>query len=294
MDLEWNTAYSRKHSSFFNEVIEIGAVKLDECFNVVDTMSAIIKPQIGKKLRGKVKTLTHITNEDISTGEVYPRVIRDFSKWLGEKKSVFLTWGDGDVRVLSKNHEYFCDTKILDFVYAYADVQKYCQSFLNCDSGQQIGLSAACEQFGINPDDFSHHRALDDSLMTVACVKKVFDTEKLSKYIHKCDSKFYERMNFKPFVIKDINNPLIDKSKFKCVCDICGGKVIRKKKWRFVNQSFRAEFYCPACDRNFRLCVRYKQYFDRLDIKRTFSEIHPKEEEPVKEKVKSTLNESLQ
>lgn len=281
MDLEWNTAYSRKHGSFFNEVIEIGAVKLNENFEIIDTMSSIVKPQIGKKLRGKVKTLTHITNEDVSAGEVYPRAIKEFAKWLGDDESVFLTWGDGDIRVLSKNNEYFCDNAKLDFVYGYADVQKFCQSFLNVDSSQQIGLAAACEKFGINPEDFSHHRALDDSLMTVECVRKVFSKEKLAKYIHKCDDRFYERMNFKPFIIKDINNPLVDKSKFKCVCDICGGKVIRKKKWRFVNQSFRAEFYCPHCDRNFRLCVRYKQYFDRLDIKRTFTEIKPKEIETV-------------
>lgn len=279
MDLEWNTAYSKKLRSFFNEVIEIGAVKLDENFNIIDTMSTIIRPQIGKKLRGKVKDLTHITNEDISSGEVYPRVVKEFVKWLGNEESVFLTWGDGDIRVLSKNNEYFCDSRQLDFINAYADVQKYCQSFIDdCEKGQQIGLSAACEKLGVDPDDFSHHRALDDSLMTVECVKKVFKKEKLSKYIHKCDEGFYDRLNFKPFVIKDINNPLIDKSKLKCVCDICGGKVIRKKKWRFVNQSFRAEFYCPECDRNFRLCVRFKQYFDHLDVKRTFTEIKPKDD----------------
>ena len=284
MDLEWNTAYSRKHSSFFNEVIEIGAVKLDENFNIIDTMSTIIKPQIGKKLRGKVKTLTHITNEDISSGAVYPHAVKEFSKWLGKEENVFLTWGDGDIRVLSKNNEYFCDTSRLEFINAYADAQRYCQAFLECDSNQQIGLAAACEKFGIDPEEFSHHRALDDCFMTIECVKKVFDKDKLGKYINKCDDRFYERLSFKPFVIRDINNPLVDKTKLKCVCNICGGKVIRKKKWRFVNQSFRAEFYCPNCDRHFRLCVRYKQFYDRLDVKRTFSEIQPKNNTDKKEK----------
>lgn len=275
MDLEWNTAYNKRTDSFFNEVIEIGAVRLNENFEGVDTISIIVKSQIGKKLRGKVKELTHITNDDILNGKVFPQAINEFKQWLGEDKSVFLTWGDGDIRVLIKNYEYFIGNHEIPFINAYADVQKYCQAHINSDKGQQIGLSAACEKLNINPDDFAHHRALDDSLMTVACVRKVFDKDKLSEYTHTCDSNFYKKLAFKAYVIKDINSPAVDKTKLKCVCNICGGKVVKKKKWRFSNQSFRAEFYCPNCDRDFRLCVRFKQYYDRVDVRRTFSEIVP-------------------
>lgn len=277
MDLEWNTAYCKKYGCFFNEIIEIGAVKLDSDFNITDSISVIVKPQIGKKLRGRVKDLTHITNEDISSGIVFEEAVKKFSDWLGNGENIFLTWGDGDIRVFSKNYEYFFNVDALPFIDNYADAQKYCQSFIDAPSGQQIGLSAACEKLGIDPEDFSHHRALDDSLMTAECIKKVYDREKLQKYIRKCDSSFYKRLSFKPYIIKDINDPGVDKSKFKCVCDACGGKVVKKKKWKFVNSSFRAEFYCPNCDKNFRVCVRFKRYFDRVDAKKTFSDITPKE-----------------
>lgn len=277
MDLEWNTAYCKKYGCFFNEIIEIGAVKLDENFEIKDTISVIVKPQIDKKLRGRVKDLTHITNEDISSGIIFEEAVKKFSAWLGEEENTFLTWGDGDIRVFSKNYEYFFNVDVLPFIDSYADAQKYCQSFIDAASGQQIGLSAACQKLGIDPEEFSHHRALDDSLMTVECIKKVYDREKLQKYIRKCDGSFYKRLSFKPYIIKDINDPSVDKSKFKCVCDTCGGKVIKKKKWGFVNNSFRAEFYCPSCDKNFRVCVRFKRYFDRVEAKKTFSDIVPKE-----------------
>lgn len=277
MDLEWNTAYCKKYGCFFNEIIEIGAVKLDENFEIKDTISVIVKPQIGKKLRGRVKDLTHITNEDISSGIIFEEAVKKFSAWLGEEENTFLTWGDGDIRVFSKNYEYFFNVDVLPFIDSYADAQKYCQSFIDAASGQQIGLSAACQKLGIDPEEFSHHRALDDSLMTVECIKKVYDREKLQKYIRKCDGSFYKRLSFKPYIIKDINDPSVDKSKFKCVCDTCGGKVIKKKKWGFVNNSFRAEFYCPSCNKNFRVCVRFKRYFDRVEAKKTFSDIVPKE-----------------
>lgn len=273
MDLEWNTAFCKKTGEYFNEIIEIGAVKLDKEFNPIDTISLVVKAQIEKKLRGRVKELTHITNEEVFNGMVFPQAVKELTKWLGDEPSTLLTWGDGDIRVLVKNYDYFLHTDIVPFVNSYADVQKYCQSFLVSKAGQQMGLSAACEQLEINPDDFSHHRALDDSLMTVACVRKVFDNEKLEKYTRVCDNDFYKRLAFKPYIIKDLNSPVVDKSKLACVCDVCGGKVVKKKKWRYSNQSFRAEFYCPSCDRSFRLCVRYKQCYDKVEIKRRFSEI---------------------
>lgn len=283
MDLEWNTAYCKKTGGFFNEVIEVGAVKLDAHFNTLDTISILIKPQVGKKLRGRTKEITHITNEELCTGVPFTQGMRQFYEWLGkDETNTFLSWGDGDIRVLIQNFEYFRDSKDIRFLDGYADVQKYCQSFMNRDNSQQVGLSAACEFFGVDPNSFAHHRALDDSLMTVECVQKVFDEDKLKKYVHYCDKRFYDMLMFKPYVIKDINNPAVDKTKFNCVCEQCHGKVQKKKKWRFINQSFRSEFYCPTCDKNFIYSVKFKQCFDRVEVKSHYIEVKPKESEPSK------------
>ena len=46
------------------EIIEIGAVKLDKKFNIIDTYSSIIKPKLYKKLQPHIKT---ILNYDEST-----------------------------------------------------------------------------------------------------------------------------------------------------------------------------------------------------------------------------------
>ena len=71
MDLEWNNTYARKTKGFINEIIEIGAVKLDENLNFKDKFSCLVRPQIGKKLRGSVKELTNITNEEVRSGAVH-------------------------------------------------------------------------------------------------------------------------------------------------------------------------------------------------------------------------------
>ena len=71
MDLEWNNVYSIKRGGFMNEVIEIGAVRLDEQLCEIDAFSHLIKSQIGKRLRGHVRELTHLTNEDLQSGEPF-------------------------------------------------------------------------------------------------------------------------------------------------------------------------------------------------------------------------------
>ena len=39
-----------------------------------------------------------------------------------------------------------------------------------------------------------------------------------------------------------------------------------------------ANIYCPHCDRTVRVAVRFKQYYDRIDIRKTVSLVVP---EPV-------------
>ena len=40
IDLEWNGSYSKKAHGYFNEIIEVGAVKVDEQMRIVDEFRA--------------------------------------------------------------------------------------------------------------------------------------------------------------------------------------------------------------------------------------------------------------
>lgn len=272
MDLEWNNAYMKSAQKFVNEIIEIGAVKLNENLEIVDTYSEIIKPVVSRKLRSRIKDLTHLTNEDISGGITFSEAITKFEDWSGND-AVFMTWGDTDIRTMLTNFKYFLKKDNIVFIERYADLQRYCQCFINMENVQQAGLSYAAECLQIDAEKYPHHRALDDSLLSAECFKKVFDKDKLNEFIKTCDADFYARLAFKPYVIKSKNDPLIDKNLFNCYCDICGGKVETLKKWKFMNQSFRGLFYCASCDREFRVNLRIKKFYDRLDIKRNYSEI---------------------
>ena len=278
MDLEWNNSYNKATQKFMNEIIEIGAVKLDESLNEAGTFSELIKPVVSKKLRSKIKNLTHITNEDVRSGKPFADVIEEFAEWIGDD-AVVMSWGDTDIRTLLSNIKWFLKKNSISFIRKYADLQLYCQNFINMENVQQAGLSYAAECLGIDPDSFRHHRALDDSLLSAECFKKTFNKEKFEAFVKNCNKDFYGRLLFRPYVIKNKNDPLIDKNLFNCFCDICGGEVLPIKKWKFVNQSFRGVFLCTNCDREFKVNLRVKKFYDYIDIKRSYSEIiHTKEE----------------
>ena len=272
MDLEWNNSYMKSTQKFINEIIEIGAVKLDENMKEIETFSELIKPVVSRKLRSRIKNLTHITNDDIKAGKPFSTVINEFEKWAGDDV-VFLTWGDTDIRTLLSNIKVFLKKDDITFLRKYADLQRYCQCFINMENIQQAGLSYAAECLQIDAEQFPHHRALDDSLLSAECLKKTFISEKLNDFIKDCNEDFYARLAFKPYVIKNKNDPLIDKNLFNCYCDICGGKVEVVKKWKFSNQSFRGIFFCKNCDREFRVNLRIKKFYDYIDVKRNYSEI---------------------
>ncbi len=271
MDLEWNNTYARRIKGFINEVIEVGAVMLDDNLDFIDEFSCVVRSQIGKKLRGNVKKLTHITNDEVKNGELFTKVMSEFKRWVGDEENVILTWGDGDIRVLIENYRYLNGIQVLPFLTNYMDIQRYFQIKKEIPKSKQIGLAAAAELVGVDVEIFSHHRALDDSLITAECLKQVFDKNDFFDHIVKCDNSFYQKLQYKPHAIGNINHPLVDKSLLSFTCDKCGAKGEQLTEWRYSNQFFRANYHCPVCDYNVRVAVRFKKYFDRLETKKNVS-----------------------
>lgn len=273
MDLEWNNSYNKYRKCFVNEILEIGAVMVNDELEVIDTFSVIIRSQLIKKLSGRVKNLTHITNEDMTSGVSFQRAVTDFSKWIGSKNCVFMSWGNSDIRVLYDNYSMFCKIKGIPFLTEYLDLQKYCQQFIVSATNQQISLVNAAIEMGIDISDCTFHRALEDSLLGLRCLKKCYNKDHLLNNAVICDEAFYQKLMFKATYITNINNPKIDKEKLKCKCDLCGEYMNRMSDWKSINQTFSALFYCKNCERLVRYSARFKEYYDKVDIKTSVSEM---------------------
>ena len=280
IDLEWNNTYAKKANGYINEIIEIGAVKLDEDRETVDTFSCIIRSQISKKLRGTVKRLTHLTNDDISGGMPFTKAFSLFRKWIGNEETVILTWGDSDIRVLLDNFKYLNGIKVVPFLKTYCDLQKAFQKLCKCGKGQQTGLLAAAEMVGIDPEMYIHHRALGDSMLTADIFKKIYDTCSVESEFVSCDDEFYSRLLYKSKVIRNIDNPLVDKKRLNHTCESCGNTCEQLTNWKFHCQFFRANFYCNECDLTYSVGVRFKRLYDQVEFRKIVSVVEP---EPIAE-----------
>lgn len=279
MDLEWNTAYSNRCGRYINEIIEIGAVKLNENREIISTFSSFVKPQIEKKLHSRVKILTNITNDDIRDSKDFLTVIDSFCDWIGDDRTIFLSWGNMDIRVLIDNFSYSKGISNIPFIDYYVDLQDYCMDMLKLPKSQQLGLNNAADALNINLDNFILHRALTDSEISAKCFNKLYNEDEFVSRISKCDKVYYERLLFKPFVINDINDPLVDKSIMNCKCTECGQNAMRIDNWKFVNGSFRAFYFCKNCKIKIRVNIQFKKYYERVNVKKSVVKIQPKKQD---------------
>ena len=174
LDLEFNAAYSKTRHRFVNEIIEFGAVKLDEQLNIIDKFSELVTPQISKKLNTHVAALTHITIDELNQSHnSFSHVMSKFRKFLGD--GVLMSWSNSDILVLAENYRYFFGNDKMSFLKYYVNLQKYCQRAIGyTDRSHQMGLAACAEQLGLGFEDNSLHRAYNDAELTAECFKALY------------------------------------------------------------------------------------------------------------------------
>lgn len=279
LDLEFNGTYSKNRHKFFNEIIEFGAVKCDEQLNIIETFSELVKPQISKKLNSHVSALTHITlNELKKSNNTFSHVMSKFRKFLGD--GVLMTWSNSDVLVLIENYKYFYGNDKLPFLKYYVNLQKYCERAIGySDKARQLGLSTCAEMLGITFEDNNLHRAYNDAELTAECFKALYDEELLQQFIYSCDDDFYRRISFKNYNICDLKDVNVDKREMYFNCETCGRRALRRSKWRLKNRSFRANFRCLRCHKDFEGRISFKQCYDHVNVSKKTAEIVPKEKQ---------------
>lgn len=266
LDLEWNGCYCKKLDGFINEIIEFGAVKVDEKLNIIDKFSAIVRPQIGKRLRSTVSALTNLTTEEVNKGCPFTYALNKFCKFA--KDCIIMTWSISDIQALMQNSSYHLLTNRLLFLKQYVDLQDYCQDMLGLSgSEKQLGLNTAAEMLKIDISDIPHHRALWDSVVTFMCFKALYSKSAIISHIQNadCDS-FYDKILFHPTYLCNIENPMIEKENMFFNCNICGFRTNRKSEWESKNKAFFAEFNCPNCNNTFKGKIQFKLKYDSVTI----------------------------
>lgn len=269
LDLEWNTAFDHRQKGFVNEIIEFGAVKLDNALRPIGTYQQLVRTRLTRKLTSKVEDLTHLTLQELRHGIRFPQALEEFGRFVG-KDTLLMTWSTTDIRVLLENCSAFTQFKTIPFLERYADLQWYVQEALGLGHRNQVGLGAVAEQLGLSCEGIELHRALDDSLLSAEVLRRCYRPELLEGMIQDArDTRFYDRLCFKSYYIIDIKSPLIRPDDLRMPCEECGLFARRVSKWKNHHKGFCADFHCRHCGRRFHGRIQFKKRFDDVEIKRT-------------------------
>ena len=168
-DLEWNQSPKGKEGTVDHlpfEIIEIGAVKLDEGLEQVGEFRQLICPRVYTQMHYKISEVTHLKMETLKrVGVGFGQAMERFLGWCGEDYR-FVTWGSMDLVELQRNMVYHGLGIPFGLPLLYYDLQKLYS--LRCGDGKQrISLDLAVEEQGISVEEKRpFHHALDDAYYT--------------------------------------------------------------------------------------------------------------------------------
>lgn len=78
-----------------SEIIQIGAVKLNENNDVEDSYRSYVKPQY-TMISTRIEELTGITQSDVDLAMNLEEAMKVFWAWVGDEKVTFVSWSDCD------------------------------------------------------------------------------------------------------------------------------------------------------------------------------------------------------
>ena len=225
LDMEWNQASTyaemvKKPVFLTGEIIQIGAVKLDQDFQAVDSFDHRIVPRYYTALHPAVAEITGLSERDLRRGESFPDAFAAFCDWCGAD-FVFLIWGTEDLRILRKNMElYDMDTSFMPPCFNLQNV--FAKQL--AQNTKQYGLHKALDFVHETPYDA--HDALNDAKSTTLVCRHLDMSRGLAEYQEIVEHRdgIVECYEFEePYL--DIADALSDDYVVSFECPTCGGIV---------------------------------------------------------------------
>ncbi len=187
VDLEWNQPLNHQNRVYREvgdrlifEMIQIGAVKLDDRRRIVDSLSVLIHPSCYQRIHPRIRRMTHLGEEELADAPLFPEAMKAFMDWCRREEDdlLFLTWGSDDVSVLQQNLDFFdCHPElppVCDIQRQFSDAFK---------QKGQMGLQPAMELVEVQQEEGrDFHNALHDAYYTALVWQKVPDASNTADY----------------------------------------------------------------------------------------------------------------
>ena len=139
----------RQRRGLHNEIIEVGAVKLDYHGNVMGEFSQFVQTEFTEGVAFPVRELTGISAVDTAMADPLYMVIKRLSDWIGRYSAQVVCWSGADRRQLLTE----CQAKHIDlsaFPTDWADLQAFYTSIMDVGSHGCVSLGDAATCFVFN------------------------------------------------------------------------------------------------------------------------------------------------
>ena len=157
------------------EIIQIGAVLLDENFEITERFNTYVAPQYGE-LDSYITNLTGITEKDLTDAPHCQEALAAFLAWIPEGDTKIVSWSKSDKKQIYNE----AGTKEIDltdwqpYMDTWIDAQKVFSEKMN--SSKSYGLTEALFISNITPEG-TMHDGLSDAYNTAVLFRKMM-TEK--------------------------------------------------------------------------------------------------------------------
>ncbi|WP_291571086.1 3'-5' exonuclease [Clostridium sp. UBA4548] len=181
LDLEFNhpsksqdEEQNKINKSFPFEIIQIGALKLDEKFNTLSTFDKLIKPEAYTDIKPHIQEITGLNSEILSTAKTFKELYVSLYNFL-KGDNILCVWGAADIKELFRNITYH-ELNHSDISKKYIDIQYHASKHFKYPKGTNIGLSKAVDLLNI-PVKEDFHNAFNDAFYTTEVFKKIYKKE---------------------------------------------------------------------------------------------------------------------
>lgn len=185
----------RKHYNYGTEIIEIGAVLLDESLNIVDKFKSYVAPQYGY-IDNRIHKLTNISFQDVAKAPCFKDALEEFLAWVPEDATL-VSWSENDkYQVKYESEAKNLHIPQLDrFFGHWLDCQKTFSEKMNSD--KCYNLTEALKLTGVHYED-GEHDALVDAKNTALLFAKM-EREPELQLSHYYTEQHSEHLTFNPF-----------------------------------------------------------------------------------------------
>jgi 3'-5' exoribonuclease 1 len=170
LDLE-ATCWQDKNQQHTSEIIEIGAVCVNQNKEIISQFSEFVKPILNPQLSNFCKDLTSIAQSQIDTAKTYDFVIQKFKEWINiNEEYVLCSWGFYDKSQFKAD----CSLHKLDIKWLTNHISLKHQYAEIKNLNKPIGMGGALKLEKLSLDG-THHRGIDDAKNIAKIFLKYFD-----------------------------------------------------------------------------------------------------------------------